>query len=216
MKKIFFLLWIGLLSVTSLRAQFQWGAEAGLNLSYLTTKTSCYARSGAVVGLNGRYGMGDRWRLQSGLLFSVKGANGVEDRSEEKNDPLLDIRLYYLEIPLTVAYEIPVTSYARILPEAGIYVACGVGGKASTRENVGEGYLISDWNPFKEADSMDGYALKAFERMDAGLRFGLTAEVDKFSLSVNYDLGLWGVHGMLNLPDNIHNRTTTFTLGYAF
>lgn len=216
MKKIFFSLLIALLSVMNLQAQFHWGAEVGLNLAYLTTEASGYAKSGAVVGLNGRYELDDRWRLQTALLFSVKGANGIENRSEYKNYPLLDIRLYYLEVPLTIAYKIPLTSYASILPQAGAYLACGVGGKASTRENVGMGYLVSDWNPFKDTDSTDPYVLKAFERMDAGLRFGLTAEIDKFCLSVNYDLGLWGVHGMLNLPDNMHARSTAITLGYIF
>lgn len=216
MKKIFYFVLMALFSVMNLQAQFQWGVEAGLNLAYLTTEASGYAKSGAVVGLNGRYALDDQWRLQTALLFSAKGANGIANRSEDKNYPLLDIRLYYLEVPLTVAYEIPLTSYASIFPQAGAYLACGVGGKVSTWENVGMGYLVSDWNPFKDTNPTDPYTLKAFERMDAGLRFGLTAEINKFCLSVNYDLGLWGVHGMLNLPDNMHARSTAITLGYIF
>lgn len=216
MKKIIFLFLIGICCISDVRAQFRWGVEAGLNLSSLTSKASGYARNSAVVGVNGKYGLNDRWKLQTALLFSVKGVNGMENRPEGNDSPLLDIRLYYLEIPLMVVYKIPLATHVSILPQAGVYLACGVGGKVSTRQNVGVGYLVNDWNPFEDTDKSNGYSFHAFDRMDAGLRFGLSTEVYKFNLSVNYDLGLCGVHGTLNLPDNVHTRNTAITLGYTF
>lgn len=207
MKKVYLVFLLSVIYL-NLSAQFKLGMEAGLNIADL--KAADYSRNGAVVGITGEYAFQGKWLLQSGFLFSMKGANAVKNYSNlQKDSEKLDIALYYLELPIMVGYHIPLANEISLVPKVGGYLAVGVGGQVSQTTDVGPGFLINEWNPFK--DSTNG----AFDRKDAGLRFGLTTHIYKFNISIYYDLGLYGINSMLNVPNKIHNRSGCITLGYT-
>lgn len=217
MKKLYLFVLLCMISVVSVNAQFRFGVEMGANMSTLTLESNSYGRNGFVGGVKAMYQFKQGWRLNSGLLFTAKGANGIENNLLGNSDGShFDVKLYYLELPFTTSYRFVVASHINLVPEAGFFVAYGLGGNAGYRKSTGASgaYLLEEWNPF--VDNKSG-KLNAFDRLDGGLRFGLSAEVYKFDLSVHYDLGLCGVQSMLNSVDKrVSTRTTSITLGYSF
>ncbi len=201
-------------------AQWKTGVQVGLNLSDLTLGShhaDGQIKNSVVAGVTGQYTWKEKYRLQTGLLFSVKGSTGLLNPLDRDVYPRMNIRLSYLELPCTFGYKIPLAPQIALVPEAGVFIACGIGGEVSEEGVVQPaGFLFQTWNPFKGKDSGTSEERIAFDRFDAGLRFGLSAEVYHFILSINYDLGLCGIHSTLNLPGNVHTRTASITLGYQF
>lgn len=64
--------------------------------------------------------------------------------------------------------------------------------------------------------------LKAFDRFDSGLRFGLSGEISSFVVSFAYDLGLKKVWSGFDTPSyktsthKMKNRTACISVGYKF
>lgn len=220
MKKLVFLFSFLCCAAFSSHAQWKTGVQAGVNLSDLsssTNRTDGQARNSIVAGVTGQYTWKERYRLQTGLLFSVKGSTGLLNPMDRNVYPRMNIRLSYLELPCTFGYKIPLAPKIALIPEVGAFIACGIGGEVSEEGSVQPvGFLFNTWNPFKGKDRGTFEERTAFERFDGGLRFGLSAEVYCFILSVNYDLGLCSIHPTLNLPDNTYTRTASITLGYQF
>lgn len=218
MKKILLLFFLLFSWAITSQAQGKIGVQAGINLSDLTFRADGQTQSSLVTGVTGAYIWKNKYKLQTGLLFSIKGTGGLLNPLANKYDyPRMNIRLYYLELPCTFGYKISLCKNINLVPEAGVFVACGVGGEVSEEGIVQPvGFLVNTWNPFKGKDGGTSEERGAFERFDGGLRFGLSAEVYRFILSVNYDLGLCSIHPTLNLPDNTYTRTASITLGYQF
>lgn len=214
MKKFFCILLLSTVYVFSVKAQFNLGVRAGMNVSSLTGNYEGYVKNGPMVGITGSYTFHEQWRLQTGLLFSTKGQNGLVFgeglTGKDARYSLSDIRMYYLELPVTIGYKIPLSNHIYLTPEAGAFFACGLGGKAEYKTNVDGGYLLTDWNPFEDGK------LDAFNRFDSGMRFGVSADVYKFSLSVHYDLGLVNLQDQLGKTDKMQSRSLSISLGYNF
>lgn len=143
-----------------------------------------YSKTGPTVGVTGRYEFKNNLRINSGLMFSVKGSNGVENTLTDKHpeDAYFNFRMHYLELPLTIIYKFTVIEHIHIVPEAGFYGAYGIGGHAEKRESF---VTYNEWNPFKGSHWTDGTReVVAFNRWDGGLRFGLSVEVYKFDVGI--------------------------------
>lgn len=210
MKKISILLFLFLVPFIT-RAQFEGGVRAGINLSDRKTSAPSYARAGGSFGLTGEYTWSGRWNLQSGVSFSAKGINGLAVMLPENNTAAsMDLRLYYLEIPVMLRYRIPLAEQVALLPGFGPYFACGVGGKAQLNGiNIPAGSYSE--NPFRSAGSFRG-----LDCFDWGLAFAVTAQVYRCDITLGYELGLYkNSMGPLTASD-LRNRNLSVTLGYRF
>lgn len=211
MKKIVSVLLLTFICTFGAKAQLSWGVRAGMNISDFTSNSEGYSKNGVTVGVVGSYTYPAQWRLQTGLSFSMKGVNGMNGFAlgENLND-YLSVNLYYLELPITIGYKLPLCDHIFLIPEAGVFFAYGLGGKAEWKRSAGDGYFLASWKSFE-----NGY-LKAFNKFDSGMRFGLSVEVYKFNLSLNYDLGLVTMQHQLSRVGKIKSRTASLSLGYNF
>ncbi|MBR3520260.1 MAG: PorT family protein [Paludibacteraceae bacterium] len=147
---------------------------------------------------------------EAGFTFQRKGGKQVVETKSYKST--VTTNLYYMELPLTLNFRIPVGDLG-LIPQVGAYVAYGVGGKTkySTEYSLDEavntlGDLVSDLTDdpsvkiYTDAVSLskkteekeeDSFGDNAADKLDYGLRFGLgLAFTEKVKLSFGYDLGL--------------------------
>lgn len=215
-------------SVMKLSAQFRLGAEVGMNTSSLAI-ISNFHRMGVTGGLSMDYLFKNGVMLQSGLLYSRKGASGLWDEYNYSSDlRQANFKLSYIEIPLMVGYRIPLKKDIYLVPAIGAYFAYGAGGYAEvdiivSNEN-GNGRYPNEWNPFEDFQMkwLADTKINAFDRFDSGLRFGLSGEISRFVISFAYDLGLkkvWSGFDTASYKTDTHkmkNRTANFSIGYKF
>lgn len=226
--KLYILSTLIFLGVVEASAQVRIGAEVGMNVSSLAI-TSNFHRSGVTGGLSVDYLFKNGIALQSGLLYSRKGASGLWDQYNYSSDlRQANFKLSYLEIPLMVGYRIPLKKDIYVVPAVGAYFAYGAGGYAGvdiivSNEN-GTGRYPDEWNPFEDfkMEWLADTEIKAFDRFDSGLRFGLSGEISRFVISFAYDLGLKKVWPGFDTPSyktsthKMKNRTSNFSIGYKF
>lgn len=217
------------LSVVKMSAQVRLGAEIGMNVSSLAIKANGH-NVDVAGGLSVDYLFNNGVTLQSGLYYSSKGASGLWDGHNYSSElRQVDIHLGYMEIPLMVGYRIPVMSNVYLVPSVGAYFACGVAGYGEidviVSNEQGNGRISDQWdNPYKgfKKDWLADTELKAFDRFDSGLRFGLSGEISRFVVSFVYDLGLkkvWSGFDTESYKTSTHkmkNRTACISVGYKF
>ena len=147
---------------------------------------------------------------EAGLTFQRKG--GKQEIETKIYKSTVTTNLYYMELPLTLNFRIPVGDLG-LIPQAGAYVAYGVGGKTkyTTEYNFDDavntlGDFVSDLtddpsvkiytdavslNKKSEEKEDDSFGENAADKLDYGLRFGLgLAFTEKVKLTFGYDLGL--------------------------
>ena len=152
----------------------------------------------------------DGFFAEAGLTFQRKG--GKQEIETKSYKSTVTTNLYYMELPLTLNFRIPVGDLG-LIPQAGAYVAYGVGGKTkyTTEYNFDDavntlGDLVSDLtddpsvkiytdavslNKKSEEKEEDSFGENAADKLDYGLRFGLgLAFTEKVKLAFGYDLGL--------------------------
>lgn len=217
------------LSMVKMSAQVRLGAEIGMNVSSLAIKANSH-NVDVAGGLSVDYLFNNGVTLQSGLYYSSKGASGLWDGYNYSSElRQADIHLGYIEVPLMVGYRIPVMSNVYLVPSVGAYFACGVAGYGEIDAIVSNenGYArgSEQWNNLYEDLKWDWLAdteLKAFDRFDSGLRFGLSGEISRFVISFAYDLGLKKVWSGFDTPSyktsthKMKNRTACISVGYKF
>ena len=86
-------------------------------------------------GLSIRYGLSERWSLQSGLVYSYLASDLAENNSE--GNYIIKQKLHYLGIPLQVGYRIWENKWFRSYLTAGGQVETPVSGKATIRHSTG-------------------------------------------------------------------------------
>lgn len=217
------------MSVVKMSAQVRLGAEIGMNVSSLAIIANGH-NVDVAGGLSVDYLFNNGVTLQSGLYYSSKGASGLWDGYNYSSElRQADIHLGYMEVPLMVGYRIPVMSNVYLVPSVGAYFACGVAGYGEidviVSNEQGNGRISDQWdNPYKgfKKDWLADTELKAFDRFDSGLRFGLSGEISRFVVSFAYDLGLKKVWSGFDTPSyktsthKMKNRTACISVGYKF
>ena len=221
MSKIFCCVIVCLLTVTGYaQTEFHVGVRTGLVLSDLKN-TGGDTGTGIKAGLDAELLIKGKWVLRSGLLYSTK-------RNPEHTIPVflnandgyeqpywMGVRLRYLELPLTFGYKIPLKEHISLIPEVGGYVAYGLNGHLELREPIGGSGF--SWNPFKDQQlQIEGFpTIKAFKRVDAGLRLGVTGRIYKFGISLYHDFGLVNIHKSFNKSGK-DVRTWTTVVGVSY
>lgn len=217
------------LCMVKITAQVRLGAEVGMSVSSLAIKSNSH-NVDVAGGLSIDYLLKNGVILQSGLYYSSKGASGLWDQYNYSSAlRQADIHLGYLEIPLMIGYRIPVMNNVYLIPSIGAYFSCGVAGygeiDAIVSNDEGHARSIERWNNLYEDLKWDWLAdteIKAFDRFDSGLRFGLSGEISRFVVSFAYDLGLKKVWSGFDTPSyktsthKMKNRTACISIGYKF
>lgn len=219
--KILIISLLTFLGIGQSQAQLRIGAETGVNLSSVKVKGN-HAQIMPTGGITLDYTCNNGVSVITGIHYTMKGANSILADNFRKE---LMVRLGYLELPVMVGYQIPLAPKINIIPSFGAYFALGINGYGEIGANfaqTGIGNTDGIWdNPFKEFNLKNEAQekIKPFERFDTGLRFGLSAEVYQFSLSLNYDLGLtnmWDGYPNDQLVSLLKNRSIAISIGYKF
>jgi len=189
-----------LLSASALYAQtssFDVRFTGGLNLSSLSFENNDIPgnriKPGMNVGFLGTYTTQGGVFLQSGLIFTTKGAkikgeiplgfsSGILYPGEK---PVLTSRLMYLQVPIQVGGNISLSPDTKLFAKAGPYLAYGVGGKTRLEGHIIYGDAI-DTQPLEEPTFGD----RGLRKFDYGLGAGLGIDLGEVILEVNYELGL--------------------------
>ena len=146
-------------------------------------------------GIMGQFGISKIVDIETGLLFTGKGAKsefnfGNGDYIKTTFNPL------YLELPLNLLVKFPLPDNgSHLFVNAGPYVAMGIAGKSKYESKLG--ILISNSeskiqfnnvNPTTAEQENASYT--KIKRFDYGLNFGGGIALKSFILKANYGLGL--------------------------
>ena len=202
MKKIKLSLVIALLSMVSLvSAQHtSYSIKGGLNMSnfYGDELNDKNMKTGFHIGVGADFEFAPNMAIQTGLLFSSKGAKYTYSSAE------IDVNANYLQLPIHFAYKIDVMPGTRVVLHAGPYVAYGIGGKTSA------GNLEVD--TFKDDSSVNAFnGLKPF---DAGLGLGVGAEFGPILVDLGWDMGLTNISRIDNA--DLKTQNAYLSVGYKF
>lgn len=168
------------------------------------------------IGIGTDYELNPNMAIQSGLFFTSKGTK-VENVHETDNFGRkfykeTTINANFLQLPVHFAYKIDTSQDTKVVLHAGPYIAYGVGGK--TKYNVRAD--AKDLNEVIKSlpEKMDTFDKdKGLKRFDAGIGFGIGAELSGFIFDLGYEIGF------ANLGDNevdINSRNTYLSIGYKF
>lgn len=242
---------LSLLSFQSF-SQVKLGVKAGLNVNSFAydlkdsddekeAKDATKSKIGYHVGLAADFGITESLSLQTGLMWTNKGAKiefsekytetdgGLEYTVEEEAE--ITRSLNYLEIPVNLAYKV-----SGFQVHAGPYVAFGVGGKEEGEYklkmtamgqtfNESESYEtdIKFKNTVEESDFDDDEDVDFVRALDYGLNFGVGYMAGPVLLSANYSLGMGNLTPDFDGDDDdsaddnkIKNRVIGVSVTYFF
>lgn len=200
------------------------GIHAGLNLSTAEEKADYILGSNSIkpgfqAGVTAAFNVNYGFQLQSGLSFSTKGVKQTQKDVwiGTGNPPvttmITNTTLMYVQLPLKLAWQFDIGEQFKITPNAGIYLAYGVGGKQVVRSSTTNNAMEDRKVTYKSFDDTDGY-----ERFDNGISFGATIQFNKYTLAADYEMGAANIGR--NPNDNqkyiFKNRNIGITLGYIF
>lgn len=180
----------------------RFGVKAGVNLSNATINDAAGTNSkiGYHIGGTAEYSLSQKFLIQSGLLFSTKGAK-IHKLNESTYIPSApdDTHTFnetYLTLPLYAAMRLAVTNDFNIVFGVGNYFGYGIGGKTKQKLNSGawvDGSTEQEWETFgdgifdKDRNWLRGATLK---RLDIGVAAKIDFEYRKFILGLGYEQGL--------------------------
>lgn len=196
MKKFLMTAVLGMFALAGF-SQVKWDAKVGMNFSNVTKVDNTKALPGFQLGVGMDYGFSENWSLQSGLMISSKGYK-VKDYAK--------VRPIYLDIPILAAYKFNISDNAKLVINAGPYLAIGLGGKAKYDEGEGD----EDWKLFKGEDGFDAQC----KRFDLGIQYGIGVELNE-----HYLINLSGQNGFIspnNWDDDVDYKNMTFSIGVGY
>jgi len=206
-RKIITLLTLTAFMVASAQAQISFGLRAGVNFQNINGKNAegNKLKNGLKIGFNAGpivdISIADEFLVQTGLLFSVKGAVDKEVTPEHT------MNISYIELPVNLLYK-PLLGNGHLLLGFGPYIAYGIMGK------YGENKIEFA----KEAGTGDN---NVFKPLDAGANLLAGYEFTfKLSVQLNAQLGLLKINpeNLDNAEDQTSEKNTGFgiSLGYRF
>lgn len=199
MKKFLMTAVLGMFALAGF-SQVKWDAKFGMNFSNMTKLDDAKALPGFNLGVGMDYGFSESWSLQSGLMISSKGYKIKADGEK------LTARPIYLDIPILAAYKFNISDNAKLVINAGPYLAIGLGGKAKYDEGEGD----KDWKLFKGEDGFDAQC----KRFDLGIQYGIGVELNE-----HYLINLSGQNGFIspnNWDDDVDYKNMTFSIGVGY
>ena len=204
MKKIKLSLVIALLGMVSLvgAQNTSFSIKGGLNMSnfYGDELSDKNMKTGFHIGVGADFEFAPNMAIQSGLLFTSKGAKYTTDLVSTE----LNANANFLQLPLHFAYKIDVMPGTRVVLHAGPYVAYGIGGKTSAG-NV-------EVDTFKDDAFLD--VLNGLKPFDAGIGLGVGAEFGSILLDLGWDMGLTNLSRVSGY--DVKTQNAYLSVGYKF
>jgi Outer membrane protein beta-barrel domain len=188
-----------LFTVANIEAQVKLGPTAGLNLSTMTLKSMGLSLDpktvvGFNVGVISEFKLSGNLYLQPALLFTTKGSKfSVLDQE-------MTITPGFIEIPVNAVYKFG-TGSTKFFLDAGPYFGFGISGKTDAS---GEKTDIKYGSG--ESDDLKGF--------DFGLNIGAGVEINRFLVSVHYELGLANLSPVTT--DNTESKTRVIGISLAY
>lgn len=198
MKK-FFLVAVCAVFASFASAQVSWNAKAGLNFSSITN-AKADLKVGYHLGVGAEFPLTQSLYLQPSLLLTAKGATGSDDGADVTMNPI------YLEVPVMLAYKIPVSDKSNFVLSAGPYFAYGIAGKATVEDSGVEVKV----DCFGSGENKVG-----LKRFDLGLGIGGAMEFEKFLIGLNVSYGLLDVSPKW-ADESAQNVNIGLSVGYRF
>lgn len=196
MKKIL----LALISVATFtqtsNAQIPIAVVAGVNLANATqkfagTSISSSSITGFHVGLMTEFTFGSKLSLMPGLLYSIKGTKISDFDATAK--------INYLEIPLNIAYKLPVPG---LFAYAGPYLGYALSGSSEISG-------VSDVMKIGTDDSSD------IKPTDLGLNIGLGYNLPmKLFIRAQYGIGFANIQPKGDADNMVKNKVFAISLGY--
>ncbi len=218
------LLLLGHFQLPAQEKGFSFIVKAGFNVSNTNLDIDDYSgfkqrepHVGFNINLIGDYAFSKSFSIQSGLIYTTKGVKlkGFEawlPSGEEYWDKKYN--LCYLQLPLLAVYKYNVNDDFNVFINAGPYFAYGVGGKATTRTRY---YNLGDKPDEKEKE--DSFGDNGLKRFDWGLIAEIGTELNRISVTFNYEIGLTDPahnRNILYSDAEFKNRNATVSFGYRF
>lgn len=194
--------------VTVVSAQTSLGIKGGVNMSnfYGDEITDKNMLIGGQVGIIADYEFMPNMAIQTGLMFTTKGAKYTGELLGIKGD--YTTRPMYLQLPVHFAYKLDVAPTTRIVFHGGPYAAVGVAGKSNLSVSAGD-------NELGKTESTPLFGDKgSLNRFDAGLGIGVGAEFGVFLVDLGWDFGLMNISKNENA--NMKNQNAYLSVGYKF
>ncbi len=195
LKKLFLGLLLASVTFGQVSAQtFRFGLEAGGGISNFSgadaknLSGSLSSRIGLVGGLFLQLNFGDSFAIQPEVLYAQKGSQTTSGSNNSTFD------LSYVEIPVLLKLYLPTPGI-----KPNIFAGGAVG--FNTAAN-----LVASGTPS---------AIANISSSDVGVIGGVGVDIDKFSISGRYELGLTKVSTSTTGSD-IQNGTISVMLGYSF
>ena len=171
------------------------GVKGGMNLSnFAGDIDNNKAKVGFNVGLTVDYQLASSVYLLTGLEYTTKGTEG--DGFDASYN------LGYLQLPVHVAYKLPVSQSAVLVLHGGPYLAYALNG------NYKEGIASIDlFHDFENVGVL-------YNRFDAGFGIGAGMEFGKFGVGLGVDYGLANI----NKEDgySMKNFNSSLSVSYKF
>lgn len=174
----------------------EFGVKAGVNLSNMTGDiNNTDAKVGFNVGVTMDYALSPDVYLLTGLELTTKGFKYTSSLGKVTLNPM------YLQLPVHVGYKLAVAEGTKVVFHAGPYVAYGIAGKATVKNDLG-----------KEKENV--FSTGGLKEFDFGLGIGAGLEFGKIGVGLGWDFGLVNVWDADNVK--VKNMNGYLSLGYKF
>ena len=158
------------------------------------------------------------WQAETGLTLQHKGYR--KENTGLENYEKMHCRLLYLEVPLLVGYEIPI-SQVHLTPQFGPYLAFAVLGKNvgyktnSSIDKSGNYTYTRKWENVDIFDNKDGN--KRYRRFDCGLHFGASLRIfENIRLGLGYEFGFVNVRRKDTKGNTYKTLNSDFSFHFAY
>ena len=199
MKKIKLSLVIALLGMVSLvgAQNTSFSIKGGLSMSKFCGDeiSDKNMKTGFHIGVGADFEFAPNMAIQSGLLFTSKGAKYTTDLVSTE----LNANANFLQLPLHFAYKIDVMPGTRVVLHAGPYVAYGIGGNIEV-------------DTFKDDAFLD--VLNGLKPFDAGIGLGVGAEFGPILLDLGWDMGLTNLSRVSGY--DVKTQNAYLSVGFKF
>lgn len=200
MRKTLLLFAVGLLLSVAAAAQVTWNVKGGVGIAANITDANVNTKSKVVakLGIGLEKPLTPDLSLMPSLEFATKGGKyGLKSIDAEE-----ELTLYYLQLPVLLAYRFNAADYLNITAKAGPYFAYALSGKLRHGYHYAGNYYESKIDIFDK--NLSGIT-KAAKRFDVGLDAGVDFELRRFVLGLEYEVGL------MSMAPN-HKRLTELTM----
>jgi hypothetical protein len=212
-------------------ARFNWGVQAGVNLSTTTNETASEFggkdnKVGFQAGVTIDYNLSKAFFLQSGLSYTEKGTRlhseafligGPAGRIYGKQT----VNQAYLQLPVNIGYKFELSKCTKLFVQAGPYIAYGIGGNATSK------YTYEGAAKGVDQEKQSTFSSNGLKSFDYGVGTGIGATFGKIVVSAHYEFGLadigqdnmkwsWINYEMFYNNTSYYNRNASLTVGYQF